>query len=316
MTQKELATIVAATTQSVISALTQSGIIGEKPSVPQSRKRSKADSTSNAIDDIMADASDEALAKGKKLAVPEGEAIIMEYSDKQLAVWGDTKPYKDILKKFGAKKWGIIWGYIPEGEKEENKAEGWYISKSALSEAGGEKSLLKALRSAGLSVSYGESLKAKTEAHRASKRKEADKPTATAEKSKAKKANKPTKVVAMPTPTFEGVGHTPKGCIKGEFAQFVENPDLFIHTEANGRQSAYICIGESKGGDTQFLLITNKVKGAEIENYDRIAKIASLGLPCAISEGIVTKVAQWQIDAFKESDAEAYKWMIKNTKAA
>lgn len=305
MTKEELAAIVAATTQSVISALTDSGIIGGvKKSPEKAVKRTKSDNTSEAIGKILSDAP---VGKGRKrISPPAGQAIIMEYSEKQYALWGDTKAYKETIKKYGALRYGIIWGFTPDGATEENQAEGWYISRSQLEKNGGKKVLIKALKEEGLKIVEGESLREKTEAHRA-----AAKP-----KKKTGTAKKETKVVPMPTPSFSGAGHTPKGVIHGDFIQFVKNEDLYIHTDEKGKASAYICIGEDSDGKTQFMLVTTKVNGAEIDNYERIAKIAALGLPCAYSEGVVDKIAKWQLDAYKVSDKDAYDWLVKNAKAA
>ena len=306
MTQEEINIITQIATQAAINAISAQNAQVSHPVVRASRPKALPDVTASAIGDIMASARTEAVKNGKAVDTPAGRAIIMEYSEKQFAIWGDTKPYKEVLKRYGAQRWGIIWGYKPQGMKDENKANGWYISKSKLEEEGGLTALMEELEAAGLSVSEGESLRAKTEAHRAL--------SDTEKTPKPKEKPKP-KIVTLPvqTPSYDGVGYKKNGKVAGTFTQHIENHDLYLHTDEKGKTSVYICIGETAEGMSAFLFVTGKVSDdGTIENYSAIAKVAEEGFVTAVANGTIKKVQDWQLDAFKEANAEAYEWLIKN----
>jgi hypothetical protein len=52
-----------------------------------------------------------------------GDFIIVDYSDKAIAVFGDTKPVKDLLKTLGGR-------FNPKLTHEGQKQAGWIFSKS------------------------------------------------------------------------------------------------------------------------------------------------------------------------------------------
>lgn len=308
MTKKEKLELINEVTLAVMEALSKNGMNTHvKRPV---RTKILPDDTATAIGDIIAEAVSEQEKTGKMPVVQKDTAIIMEYSEKQYAIWGDTKTRKEIIKKFAGNtaKWGIIWGYKPKGVTEENKAQGWFIPKSKLDGNGGMKAMLAELKDAGLVVKEGKSIRPITEAYRANKEKVAE------EKPEPKKktgSTKKAKSVPLPTPSYTGKGYTPKGCFQGEFTRFVKNEDLYIHKDAKGKESAYICIGEDA-----FMLVSNKVNGAEIANYELVCHVAEYGFPCSVNDGTIKKVMQWQLDAFKESDKESYEWLINNVKVA
>lgn len=306
MTQEEIAIITQIATQAAINAISAKNVQVSHPVARASRPKALPDVTATAIGDIVANARTEAVKNGKAVETPAGRAIIMEYSEKQFAIWGDTKPYKEVLKRYGAQRWGIIWGYKPQGIKDENKANGWYISKAKLEEEGGLAALMEELEAAGLSVSEGESLRAKTEAHRAK--------SETEKTSKPKETTKP-KIVPLPvqTPSYEGVGYKKNGVVTGMFSQHSDNHDLYLHTDEKGKTSVYICIGETADGMSAFLFVTGKVStDGTIENYSAIAKVAEEGFVTAVANGTISKVQEWQIEAFKKANEEAYEWLLKH----
>ena len=139
MTKKEKLELINEVTLAVMEALSKNGMNtnAKRPT----RTKILPDDTATAIGDIIAEAVSEQEKTGKMPVVQKDTAIIMEYSEKMYAIWGDTKTRKEIIKKFAGNtaKWGIIWGYKPKGVTEENKAQGWFIPKSKLDGNGGMK---------------------------------------------------------------------------------------------------------------------------------------------------------------------------------
>lgn len=349
MTQNEIATIVAATTQSVLAALAQAGIAMPTVTNPatatkkgqgarskvQEKPKALPDATSTAIDDIMAEASKEAVNNGKTIEVPKDKAILMEYSEKQWAIWGDTKARRDILKKYGGEKttkFGTIWGYKPAGVTGDNLAKGWFLPKGKVTEAGGEKKLIADLKKAGLIVTMGESLRAITEAYRAarekeqgagSKEQENTKPTEKPKKVKGQgagskekvKEQEPTKVLPIKTETFNGIAYGEVAIESGvSFIQYPDNPDLYIRKGVKGENVCYTCIGETKGEDTFLYLCTIP---ASMEIPQAVKDTANEGILSAIATGKVKKVKDYVKDAFKSLDnQDGYKWLIEWLAAA
>ena len=287
----------------------------------QDKPKALPDATASAIGDIVAGATKEGVENGKKLEEPKGKAYLFEYSEKMLAIWGDTKANRETIKKYGGKKFGIIWGYQPEGASEPNLAEGWYIYKSKLEKAGGQKAFVAELKKAGLKVTIGESIRAITEAYRAEHpreeqpKKETTTATTATTTEKPKRERKPKgesapKIVPITTPSYEGVGFKPSGKFEGSFTQYAKNHDIYLH-----EGGAYICIG-AVGEATAFLFVGKVADNGDIAHYDLISHIAEYGFPYSVSDGTIKKVGQWHFDAFKESDEEAYKWLVQNVKVA
>lgn len=345
MTQNEIATIVAATTQSVLAALAQAGIAMPTVTNPatatkkgqgarskvQEKPKALPDATSTAIDDIMAEASKEAVDNGKTIQVPKDKAILMEYSEKQWAIWGDTKARRDVLKKYGGEKttkFGTIWGYKPAGVTGDNLAKGWFLPKGKVTEAGGEKKLIADLKKAGLIVTMGESLRSTTEAYRAAhprdekpateeKPKAESKPKATKEsKPKNTKESKPAaKVLPIRVETFEGTAHGRAMVETGAtFTQYPDNPDLYTRKTDKGGTMYYVCIGESQGVNT-FLYLATIPSGKEVPQI--LKDVANDGVLSAIASGKIKKVEDYVKDAFKSLDnQDCYKWLIEWLAAA
>lgn len=324
MTQQE---IIAIATQAAIAAVQATMGASAPVSNPTTAKASKPktkalpDAKANAIGDIVASATTEAVENGKTIEVPKGKAILMEYSEKQLAIWGDTKDYRTIIKKYGGEKttrFGTIWGYKPEGVTEENKARGWFIPKSKLDENGGKKSLLAELRKAGLKVTEGESIRAITEAYRAAhprgeqpatdeKPKAESKPKATKEsKPKNTKNTKQTKLVPIKVDEYEGIAYGQIAVENGvTFKCYPDNPDLYIR----GDKQLYVCIGNTNGEPT-FLHLGNKKDNAIPEP---IKQTAQKGVIVAIHEGIIKKVPTYIVEAFKSLDnQDGYNWLVQS----
>ena len=324
MTQQE---IIAIATQAAIAAVQATMGASAPVSNPTTAKASKPktkalpDAKANAIGDIVASATTEAVENGKAIEVPKGKAILMEYSEKQLAIWGDTKDYRTVIKKYGGEKttrFGTIWGYKPEGVTEENKARGWFIPKSKLDENGGKKSLLAELRKAGLKVTEGESIRAITEAYRAAhprgeqpatdeKPKAESKPKATKESKpkNTKNTKQTTKLVPIKVDEYEGIAYGQVAVENGvTFKCYPDNPDLYIRAD-----KLYVCIGNTDGVPT-FLHLGNKKDNAIPEP---IKQTAQKGIIVAISEGIVTKVPDFIVEAFKSLDDQAgYNWLVQS----
>lgn len=325
MTQQE---IIAIATQAAIAAV--QATMGASAPVSNPTKASKPktkalpDAKANAIGDIVASATTEAVENGKTIEVPNGKAILMEYSEKQLAIWGDTKEQRAIIKKYGGEKttkWGTIWGYKPEGVTEENLAKGWFIPKSKLTENGGKKALLAELRKAGLKVTEGESIRAITEAYRAAHPR-AEKPTTDEKpkaesKPKATKESKPkntkntkdskntAKVVPIKVDEYTGIAYGQVAVENGvTFQCYPDNPDLYLRD-----QMLYVCIGNTKGEST-FLLIGKKDNGAIPE---LVKQVASKGILVAISEGVIKNVLPYIVEAFKSlDDQDGYNWLVQS----
>ena len=319
MTQQE---IIAIATQAAIAAVQATMGASAPVSNPTTAKASKPktkalpDAKANAIGDIVASATTEAVENGKAVEVPKGKSVIMEYSEKQLAIWGDTKDYRTIIKKYGGERttrFGTIWGYKPEGVTEENLAKGWFIPKSKLDENGGKKSLLSELRKAGLKVMEGESIRAITEAYRAAhprdeKPKAESKPKATKESKpkNTKNTKKTTKLVPIKVDEYEGIAYGQVAVENGvTFKCYPDNPDLYIRAD----KQLYVCIGNTDGVPT-FLHLGNKKDNAIPEP---IKQTAQKGIIVAISEGIVTKVPDFIVEAFKSLDDQAgYNWLVQS----
>ena len=322
MTKEEVATIVAATTQSVLAALAQAGIAmptvsnpTSQPSKPTDKPKALPDPTATEIGNILSEAKEESVKNGKSIKTPKNEVVLMEYSEKQLAIWGDTKSRKDIIQKYGGRNWGIIWGYQPEGASEPNLAEGWYISKSKLEKAGGQKAFVAELKKAGLKVTIGESIRAITEAYRAAHPR--DEKPATEEKPKATKESKPkntknttttkptAKVVPIKMDEYTGIAYGQVAIENGvTFKCYPDNPDLYIR----GDKQLYVCIGTTNGEST-FLLLGNKKDNAIPEP---IKQVADKGILVAISEGIVKNVLPYVVEAFKSLDnQDGYNWLVQ-----
>ena len=325
MTQQE---IIAIATQAAIAAVQATMGASAPVSNPTTAKASKPktkalpDAKANAIGDIVASATTEAVENGKTIEVPKGKAILMEYSEKQLAIWGDTKDYRTTIKKYGGERttrFGTIWGYKPEGVTEENLAKGWFIPKSKLTENGGHKAMIAELKKAGLKVTIGESIRAITEAYRASHPR--DEQPATEEKPKAEskpkatKESKPkntkntkqtTKLVPIKVDEYTGIAYGQIAVENGvTFKCYPDNPDLYIR----GDKQLYVCIGNTDGVPT-FLHLGNKKDNAIPEP---IKQTAQKGVIVAIHEGIVTKVPDFIVEAFKSLDDQAgYNWLVQS----
>lgn len=323
MTQQE---IIAIATQAAIAAV--QATMGASAPVSNPTKASKPktkalpDAKANAIGDIVAEATTEAVENGKTIEVPKGKAILMEYSEKQLAIWGDTKEQRAIIKKYGGEKttkWGTIWGYKPEGVTEENLAKGWFIPKSKLTENGGKKAMIAELKKAGLKVTEGESIRAITEAYRAAhprdekpateeKPKAESKPKTTKEsKPKATKESKPktSKVIPIKVDEYTGIAWG-SAAVESDitFKCYPDNPDLYIRDN-----KLYVCIGNTNGEPT-FLHVGNKKDNAIPEP---IKQTAEKGIIVAISEGIVKKVPTYIVEAFKSLDnQDGYNWLVQS----
>lgn len=325
MTQQE---IIAIATQAAIAAVQATMGASAPVSNPTTAKASKPktkalpDAKANAIGDIVASATTEAVENGKTIEVPKGKAILMEYSEKQLAIWGDTKDYRTIIKKYGGERttrFGTIWGYKPEGVAEDNKARGWFIPKSKLDENGGKKALLAELRKAGLKVTEGASIRAITEAYRAAHPR--DEKPATEEKPKAesnpkatkeskpkntKNTKKTTKLVPIKVDEYEGIAYGQVAVENGvTFKCYPDNPDLYIRAD----KQLYVCIGNTDGVPT-FLHLGNKKDNAIPEP---IKQTAQKGVIVAIHEGIIKKVPTYIVEAFKSLDnQDGYNWLVQS----
>lgn len=295
---------------------------------PQTSKpKALPDATASAIGDIVAGATKESVENGKTLEVPKGKAILMEYSEKQLAIWGDTKEHRAIIKKYGGEKttkFGTIWGYQPEGASEPNLAKGWFIPKSKMEEAGGQKAMIAELKKAGLKVTVGESIRAITEAFRAKKEAEksaeasapkAEKPASSSKPKKDKPAKKDepkAKVVPIRVATYDGISVSPNGNEMATFSQYPDNPDLYVRKVKN-HDLLYVCIGD-KDDNSVFLLVGEK-KGDGIS--DNIKHIAQNGILTAIADGTVKTVHEYIYKAFDLcDDKEGAEWLAEYKKNA
>lgn len=339
MTQQE---IVAIATQAAIAAI--QGVINAQnvqvsnPTKAQGARskgkdKTKAlpDATATTINDIVAGATKESVENGKTIEVPKDKAVLMEYSEKQLAIWGDTKARRDIIKKYGGEKtskFGTIYGYKPEGVAEENLAKGWFMPKSKIEENGGVKKLTAELKKAGLTVTVGESLKAITEAFRAKRDAEKEQvkeqgaggkvqatatTATTTEKPKkgqgarSKGQEKPVKkaeVVPIKVQTFDGIAYDVKSETEAQFTQYPDNPDLYVRS-IKGHDLLYVCIG-SKGDLDAFLLVGEKKGGVS----DNIKHVAEVGILTAIADGTITKVQDYIYHAFENiDDKTGHEWL-------
>ena len=331
MTQKE---IVAIATQAAIAAI--QGVINAQNvqvsnptkaqgarSKGQDKTKALPDATATTISDIVAGAQKESVSNGKTIEVPKDKAVLMEYSEKQFAIWGDTKARRDIIKKYGGEKttkFGTIWGYKPEGVSEENLAKGWFMPKSKIEENGGVKKLTAELKKAGLTVTIGESLKAITEAFRAKRDAEKasapadpkEKPAAkgaskSSDKPKGKSSDKPAKkaeVVPIKVQTFDGIAYDVKSETEAQFTQYPDNPDLYVRS-VKGHDLLYVCIG-SKGDLDAFLLVGEKKGGVS----DNIKHVAEVGILTAIADGTITKVQDYIYHAFENiDDKTGHEWL-------
>ncbi len=322
MTQQE---IIAIATQAAIAAVQAtmgaSAAVSNPTKVSKPKTKALPDAKANAIGDIVASATTEAVENGKTIEVPKGKAILMEYSEKQLAIWGDTKDYRAIIKKYGGDRttrFGTIWGYKPEGVTEENLAKGWFIPKSKLDENGGKKAMIAELKKAGLKVTEGESIRAITEAYRAAHPR--DENSATEEKPKAEskpktsKENKPkntkntkqtSKLVPIKVDEYVGIAYGQMAVENGAtFKCYPDNPDLYIRDK-----QLYVCIGNTDGMST-FLHVGNK-KGNAIP--EPIKQVADKGILVAISEGIIKNVLPYIVEAFKSLDnQDGYNWLVQS----
>lgn len=319
MTKQE---IVAIATQAAIAAIeamnAQNNVQVSNPTTSKPKTKALPDAKANAIGDIVASATTEAVENGKTIEVPKGKAILMEYSEKQLAIWGDTKEHRAIIKKYGGEKttkYGTIWGYKPEGVTEENLAKGWFIPKSKLTENGGKKAMLAELKKAGLKVTEGESIRSITEAYRAAhprgeqpatdeKPKAESKPKATKE-SKPKNTKQTAKVVPIKVDEYTGIAYGQVAIENGAtFKCYPDNPDIYIR----GDKQLYVCIGNTNGEST-FLHVGNKKDGAIPEP---IKQLADKGILVAISEGIIKNVLPYIVEAFKSLDnQDGYNWLVQ-----
>lgn len=328
MTQQE---IVAIATQAAIAAV--QGVINAQnvqvsnptKATKESKPKALPDAKANAIGDIVASATTEAVENGKTIEVPKGKAILMEYSEKQLAIWGDTREHRAIIKKYGGErtaKFGTIWGYKPEGVTEENKAQGWLFPKSVLEKNGGKKAMIAELRKAGLKVTEGASIRAITEAYRAAhprdekpatdeKPKAESKPKATKESKPKNTKNTTTtkpaaKVIPIKVDEYTGIAYGQIAVENGvTFQCYPDNPDLYIR----GDKQLYVCIGTTNGEST-FLLLGNKKDNAIPEV---IKQVANKGILVAISEGIVKNVLPYVVEAFKSlDDQDGYNWLVQS----
>lgn len=299
----------------------------------QDKPKALPDATATTINDIVAGATKESVENGKTIEVPKGKAILMEYSEKQLAIWGDTKEHRAIIKKYGGEKttrFGTIWGYKPEGVTEENLAKGWFIPKSKLTENGGKKAMIAELKKAGLKVTEGESIRAITEAYRAAREKEQgagskeqeqgagskEQVTATTAtttekpkkgqgaRSKGQEKPKTSKVVPIKVDEYSGIAYGQVAVENGAtFQCFPDNPDLYIRDN-----KLYVCIGTHEG-ETVFLHVGNKKDNAIPE---LIKQVADKGILRAISEGIVKNVLPYVVEAFKSLDnQDGYNWLVQ-----
>lgn len=325
MTQEQ---IIAIATQAAIAAVQATMGASAPVSNPTTAKASKPktkalpDAKANAIGDIVASSITEAVENGKAIETPKGKAVLMEYSEKQLAIWGDTKDYRTIIKKYGGERttrFGTIWGYKPEGVTEENLAKGWFIPKSKLTENGGHKAMIAELKKNGLKVTIGESIRAITEAYRAAHPR--DEKPATEEKPKAEsnpkatKESKPkntkntkqtTKLVPIKVDEYEGIAYGQIAVENGvTFKCYPDNPDLYIR----GDKQLYVCIGNTNGEPT-FLHLGNKKDNAIPEP---IKQTAQKGVIVAIHEGIIKKVPTYIVEAFKSLDnQDGYNWLVQS----
>lgn len=314
MTQQEIIAIATQAAIAAVQATMGASAPVSNPKASKSKTKALPDTKATAIGDIVADAGAEAVENGKTIEVPKGKAIIMEYSEKQLAIWGDTKEHRAIIKKYGGErttKFGTIWGYKPEGVTEENLAKGWFIPKSKLTENGGKKALLAELRKAGLKVTEGESLKTITEAYRAAHPK--DEKPATEEKPKAESKPKSTKstkeskpkMVPIKVDEYTGIAYGQVAVENGAtFKCYPDNPDIYQRDN-----KLYVCIGNSDGEPT-FLHVGNKKDNAI---PDAIKQVAEKGILTAISEGIVKNVLPYVVEAFKTlDDQDGYNWLVQS----
>lgn len=323
MTQKEIIAIATQAAIAAVQATMGASAPVSNPTASKPKTKALPDAKANAIGDIVASATTEAVENGKTIEVPKGKAIIMEYSEKQLAIWGDTKDYRTIIKKYGGDRttrFGTIWGYKPEGVTEENLAKGWFIPKSKLTENGGKKAMIAELKKAGLKVTEGASIRAITEAYRAAhprgeqpateeKPKVESKPKATKESkpknTKNTKESKPTtKIVPIRVDEYEGIAYGQVAVENGvTFKCYPDNPDLYIRDK-----QLYVCIGNT-GGESTFLHIGNKKDNAIPEP---IKQVAEKGILVAISEGIIKNVLPYIVEAFKSLDnQDGYNWLVQ-----
>ena len=330
MTQKE---IVAIATQAAIAAI--QGVINaqnvqvSKPtkaqgarSKGQDKTKALPDATATTISDIVAGAQKESVSNGKTIEVPKDKAVLMEYSEKQFAIWGDTKARRDIIKKYGGEKtskFGTIYGYKPEGVSEENLAKGWFMPKSKIEENGGVKKLTAELKKAGLTVTIGESLKAITEAFRAKRdaekeqvkeqgagSKEQEKPKK-GQGARSKEQEKPAKkaeVVPIKVQTFDGIAYDVKSETEAQFTQYPDNPDLYVRS-VKGHDLLYVCIGTKNDLDA-FLLVGEKKGGVS----DNIKHVAEVGILTAIADGTIKNVHDYIYHAFESiDDKTGHEWL-------
>lgn len=297
-----IATTTQATVAAVINALKEQGIIGDEgkpsaePIMPKKRTKKLPDSKSATISNILSDAKSEAREKGVAgYEMTKGEATIMEYSERSYAIVGDTKELKDELKGCGAYKYGIVFGFA------NNTAKGWLISKKKFeAKYNNLKAFAVAIKEAySINVTIGESLREINEAFRAEK----------------EPKQKAAKIVPLKKPeSYSGIGYTPKGTIEGEFVAHRSISNLWVSTDAKGKECYWICIGEDSNDNNVFLMLA---KGS-IDGHQavRLACIAEDGLPTAISDGVVHSIHQWQLDAYKAADTDSYNWLVKNAKVA
>lgn len=302
--------IIAAATQAATVAtfnlLKEQGIIIDEPNAKVVSPKPKAkptkrlpDSKSATISDILSDAKEEARENGTSLFIrKDKELIIMEYSERSYAVAGDTKQLKDLLKANGAYRYGVIWGFA------NNTAKGWLIKKKEFDKAfkGLTEFQQQMQAEQGYRVTIGESLKAINEAYKA-------------EHPREEKEEKQTKIVPVKSKEiefFEGIGYTPKGVVRSAEDRGIAKYPFYENLYVIGN-SFYMCIG-SDNGENNFLFVA----GGNIENdkqkMERIATIAKVGLPQAYDKGIVKKVYQWQMDAYKVADKESYNWLKSHVK--
>ena len=323
MTQKEIIAIATQAAIAAVQATMGASAQVSNPTTKASKPKTKAlpDAKANAIGDIVASATTEAVENGKTIEVPKGKAILMEYSEKQLSIWGDTKDYRTIIKKYGGERttrFGTIWGYKPEGVTEENKARGWFIPKSKLDENGGKKAMIAELKKAGLKVTEGESIRAITEAYRAAHKEQSEEKPKAESKPKATKESKPkntkntkdskqtAKIVPIKVDEYIGIAYGQVAVENGAtFKCYPDNPDLYIR----GDKQLYVCIGNTDGVPT-FLHVGNKKDNAIPEP---IKQTAEKGIIVAIRDGIVTKVPTYIVEAFKSLDDQAgYNWLVQS----
>lgn len=299
MTQKEIIDI--ATKAAIAAVMAAQNQPSAEPIMPKKRTKKLPDSKSATISDILSDAKAEAREKGVAgYEVTKGEATIMEYSERSLAIVGDTKELKDELKGCGAYKYGIVFGFA------NNTAKGWLISKKKFE---AKYSSMKAFAVAikemySINVTIGESLREINEAFHAEKESQP----------KEEKKEKAAKVVPIKKQeAYKGIGYTPKGTVEGEFTAHPSVPDLWVAKDTKGKDCFYICIGEDNGNNIFLMLARGTVDGHQVV---RLACIAEKGLPQAISDGVVANIQQWQLEAYKAADMDSYEWLVKNAKVA